>query len=102
MDQLGDKTCKYGGSIREAGGTLASMAAAKENEYFRLQLQFSFKTGPDYLFCYDGYSTDLEHSIYFYIVGTVLCTLTPISIVIVLYYLIHNRIIITFIIQKLI
>jgi hypothetical protein len=35
MDQLGDKTCKYGGSIREAGGTLASMAAAKENEYFR-------------------------------------------------------------------
>jgi hypothetical protein len=60
--------------------------------FYYTAIKFSFKTGPDYLFCYDGYSTDLEHSIYFYIVGTVLCTLTPISIVIVLYYLIHNRI----------
>jgi hypothetical protein len=35
MDQLGDKSANYGGSIREAGGSFGSMAAAKENEYFR-------------------------------------------------------------------
>jgi hypothetical protein len=35
MDHLGDKTGKYGGSIRESGGSLGSYAAAKENEYFK-------------------------------------------------------------------
>lgn len=35
MDQLGDKTGKYGGSIRESGGLLGAYAAAKENEYFK-------------------------------------------------------------------
>ena len=35
MEQLGDKSANYGGSIREAGGSIGSMAAAKENEYFR-------------------------------------------------------------------
>lgn len=35
MDQLGDKNGKYGGSIRESGGAFGSMAAARENEYFR-------------------------------------------------------------------
>ena len=35
MDQLGNKSGNYGGSIREAGGTLGAMGAAKENEYFK-------------------------------------------------------------------
>ena len=35
MEQFGDKTGKYGGSVREAGGAFGSMAAARENEYFK-------------------------------------------------------------------
>ena len=37
MDPQGNRTGKYGGDIREAGGALGSLAAARENEYFRKQ-----------------------------------------------------------------
>jgi hypothetical protein len=37
MDLQGDKTGKYGGSIREGGGALGPLGAARENEYFRRQ-----------------------------------------------------------------
>ena len=37
MDPIGSSTGKYGGSIREAGGFLGSMEAAKEEMYFREQ-----------------------------------------------------------------
>jgi hypothetical protein len=35
MDSIGNKTGKYGGSIREAGGAIGSMGVARENEYFK-------------------------------------------------------------------
>jgi hypothetical protein len=43
MDPMGKTTGKYGGSIREAGGTLGSLEAAKEELYFRQQDEKQFQ-----------------------------------------------------------
>ena len=37
MDPIGSSTGKYGGSVREAGGSLGAMGAAREEMYFREQ-----------------------------------------------------------------
>jgi hypothetical protein len=37
MDPIGGSTGKYGGSVREAGGSLGAMGAAREEMYFREQ-----------------------------------------------------------------
>jgi hypothetical protein len=37
MDFVGKSTGKYGGSIRESGGTLADLEAASEELYFKEQ-----------------------------------------------------------------
>lgn len=43
MDPLGYSTGKHGGSIREAGGAMGSMAAAKEELYFRQEDEKKFQ-----------------------------------------------------------
>lgn len=43
MDPLGYSTGKYGGSIREAGGGMGSMAAAREEAYFRHEDEKKFE-----------------------------------------------------------
>ena len=37
MDPIGKTSGKYGGSVREAGGTMGALEAARENQYFREQ-----------------------------------------------------------------
>jgi hypothetical protein len=37
MDPIGNTSGKYGGSVREAGGMMGAVAAAKEEQYFREQ-----------------------------------------------------------------
>ena len=37
MDPVGKSTGKYGGSIREAGGSMGAMGSAREEAYFRQQ-----------------------------------------------------------------
>ena len=37
MDPLGDKTGKYGGSVREAGGSLGALGASREDQWAREQ-----------------------------------------------------------------
>lgn len=43
MDQLGYSTGKEGGSIREAGGGMGAMAAAREELYFRQEDEKKFQ-----------------------------------------------------------
>lgn len=43
MDQLGYSTGKEGGSIREAGGALGAMGAAREELYFRQEDEKKFE-----------------------------------------------------------
>lgn len=43
MDPLGYSTGKEGGSIREAGGAMGAMAAAKEELYFRQEDEKKFQ-----------------------------------------------------------
>lgn len=37
MDPQGNSTGKYGGSVREAGGTLGALAASREGQWAREQ-----------------------------------------------------------------
>lgn len=43
MDPLGYSTGKEGGSIREAGGAMGAMAAAREELYFRQEDEKKFQ-----------------------------------------------------------